>query len=133
MKPTLRALALPVHILALLVTLLYSSVALAKSFSLQSLTHDVYFQPDGSVRVVESPVYDFDGSFSFARIEVEPRGNGTVRFEQAVSTDGKPAPTSSVDGNAIRIGFQARDETRGFRFAYTLFGDLDVANDMVLV
>jgi uncharacterized membrane protein len=131
-KPTLRVIALPVHVVALLVTLCLSSgVAQAKSFSLQSLTHDVYFQPDGSVRIVESPVYDFDGSFSFARIEVEPRGNGTVRFEQAVSTDGKPAPVSSVDGNAIRIGFQAQNETRGFRFAYTLFGDLDVANDVV--
>jgi uncharacterized membrane protein len=114
-----------------LLAFLVSSVATAKSFSLRSLTHDVYFQPDGSVRIVESPVYDFDGSFSFARIEIEPRAGGNVRFEQAVSTDGKPAPISSVDGNAIRLDFRANDETRGFRFAYTLFGDLDVANDVV--
>ena len=120
--------------LAMLVWLV-SSVAAAKSFSLVSLTQDLYFLGDGSVRVVDTRTYDFRGSYSFARINIEPRsgggsGNASVRFEQAVATDGKAAPASSVDGNTLRLDFSANDEQRSFRFAYTLSGDLDVANDV---
>ena len=120
--------------LALLLWLLPSAAA-AKSFTLLNLTHDLYFLGDGSVRVVDTRTYDFRGSYSFARINVEPRGSGgsgqaSVRFEQAVATDGKPAPASSVDGNTLRLDFSASDEQRSFRFAYTIQGDLDVANDV---
>ena len=128
MKQTLRVLVL----LAWLV----SSGAAAKSFSLVNLTHDLYFLSNGSVRVVDTRTYDFRGSYSFARINIEPRGAGgsgqpSVRFEQAVATDGKPAPASSVEGNTLRLDFSADDEQRSFRFAYTIEGDLDVANDVV--
>ncbi len=122
-KPILRLLALLI--------LFGSPVAVAKSYSFTSLTHDLYFLPDGTVRVVDTRTYDFNGSYSFAKINIEPRTNGTVRFEQAVATDGKPAPVSSVDGNTLRLDFRAQNETRGFRFAYTVTGDLDVANDVV--
>ncbi len=127
MKPTLRVLALLVWLLP--------GVAAAKSFSLVNLTQDLYFLGDGSVRVVDTRTYDFRGSYSFAKINIEPRssggsGNASVRFEQAVATDGKPAPASSVDGNTLRLDFSASDEQRSFRFAYTISGDLDVANDV---
>lgn len=111
------------------------SAAAAKSFTLLNLTHDLYFLGDGSVRVVDTRTYDFSGSYSFAKINIEPRsaggsGQASVRFEQAVATDGKPAPASSVDGNTLRLDFSANDEQRSFRFAYTIQGDLDVANDV---
>ncbi len=110
-------------------------VAAAKSFSLVNLTHDLYFLGDGSIRVVDTRTYDFQGSYSFARIAIEPRssggsGNASVRFEQAVATDGKPAPASSVENNTLRLDFSASDEQRSFSFAYTIQGDLDVANDV---
>ena len=120
--------------LALLLWLV-SSVAAAKSFSLVNLTHDLYFLGDGSIRVVDTRTYDFRGSYSFARVNIEPRSGGgsgqpSVRFEQAVATDGKPAPASSVEGNTLRLDFSANDEQRSFRFAYTISGDLDVASDV---
>ena len=95
-KPTLRVLALLLW--------LVPGVAAAKSFSLVNLTQNLYFLGDGSVRVVDTRTYDFRGSYSFARINIEPRSSGgsgqaSVRFEQAVATDGKPAPASSVEGN----------------------------------
>jgi uncharacterized membrane protein YgcG len=108
-----------------------SGVAAAKSFELVNLRQDVYFLGDGSVRVVDSRTYDFNGSFSFAQTTIEPRDGGSVRFEGATATDGKPAPASSVQGNTLRLDFSARDEQRSFQFAYTLRGDLDVANDVV--
>ena len=91
--------------LALLLWLLPSAAA-AKSFSIISLTQELYFLGDGSVRVVDTRTYDFRGSYSFAKINIEPRSDGgsgraAVRFEQAVATDGKPAPASSVDGNTL--------------------------------
>ena len=114
---------------------LVPGVAAAKSFTLLNLTHDLYFLGDGSVRVVDTRTYDFRGSYSFAKINIEPRssggsGNASVRFEQAVATDGKPAPASSVEGNTLRLDFSASDEQRSFRFAYTIQGDLDIANDV---
>jgi uncharacterized membrane protein len=108
-----------------------SGVAAAKSFELVSLTHDLYFLNDGQVRIVDTRTYRFSGAYSFARIAIEPRAGGSVRFEGAVATDGKPAPASSVEGNTLRLDFSAQDETRGFRFAYTLSGDLDVATDVI--
>lgn len=128
MKQTLRVLALLLW--------LVPGVAAAKSFSLVSLTQDLYFLGDGSIRIVDTRTYDFQGSYSFARIAIEPRSSGgsgqsSVRFEQAVATDGKAAPASSTDGNTLRLDFSASDEQRSFRFAYTIQGDLDVAADVI--
>src|SRR3972149_4249653 len=44
----------------------FSSQALAKEYSIDSLTVDAVIQPDGSMEVTEQRVYDFRDDFAFA-------------------------------------------------------------------
>jgi uncharacterized membrane protein YgcG len=113
----------------LLVVLALSGVVQAKSFRFQSIEQDVYFRADGTVRVVDVRTYAFSGTYSNAFLNVDPRSNGSVRFEGVEAIDGKAAANPRVEGNTIRWSSPATDETRKFRITYVLSGELEVASD----
>ncbi len=115
----------PLRILVLL--LLFSSYAAAKSFTLPVVEQDVYLQADGRVRVVDTRTYAFDGDFSKAYLTVDSRGS--VQFEGVVALDGKPFYGFTLDGNTIRWSYAASDEQRQFRIIYSMTAELDVAED----
>jgi hypothetical protein len=101
----------------------------AKSFRFQSIEQDVYFRADGTVRVVDVRTYAFSGTYSNAFLNVDPHLGGSVRFEGVEALDGKAAANPRIEGNTIRWSSPATDESRKFRIAYVLSGELEVAAD----
>ncbi len=106
---------------------LFLNVASAKSFSFSSIEQDIYFQPNGSVRVVDTRSYDFNGSFSKAFLTVDTRGS--VVFSGVEALDGKAFYGFSVDDNTVRWSYDAESEARTFRITYVLNNEVDVASD----
>jgi uncharacterized membrane protein YgcG len=113
----------------LMVVIALSGVVQAKSFRFQSIEQDVFFRADGTVRVVDVRTYAFSGTYSNAFLNVDPRSGGSVRFEGVEAIDGKAAANPRIEGNKISWSSPATDESRKFRIAYVLSGELDVAAD----
>ncbi len=111
----------------LLVILLFSSHAVAKSFTFSNIEQDIYLAATGQVRVIDTRTYNFDGDFGKAYLTVDTRGS--VKFEGVTALDGKPFFGYTQDGNTIRWSYQASNEQRQFRIIYSLSGELDVAQD----
>ncbi|HEX7022753.1 MAG TPA: DUF2207 domain-containing protein, partial [Trueperaceae bacterium] len=105
--------------------------ALAKSYTLESVTQEVYFRADGTVRVEDTRTLRMDGDFSDNTyfVEVDPAPGGSVRFEGARALDGKTPARATINGNEIAWKVHARNETRTFRFSYVLTGEMQVAQD----
>jgi uncharacterized membrane protein YgcG len=106
-----------------------SGLAQAKSFRFTSIEQDLYFKPDGTVRVSDVRTYSFDGTFSEAFLRVDPRSGGSVRFETVEALDGKAPARPRIAGNTITWDTPATNETRTFRIVYTLSGEVAVASD----
>lgn len=116
--------------------------AFGKSYYLQSVEQEVYLQPDGQVRVVDTRTFAFEGTYREVFFSIDPRSGGNVRFEKAEALDGKPA-VYSVAGNKLSITAGkpnasgdlpplATNQTRRFRFSYLLSNELEVAPDAAL-
>jgi uncharacterized membrane protein len=119
------------QVLVLLAVVL-SGFAGAKSFRFDSITQDVYLEANGTVRVEDVRVFNFDGEFKRAFLEIEPKSGGRVTFQGVDVLDGKAGGLYTVDGNKITWGTPAQNETRRFRIRYTLSNELEVATDAAL-
>ncbi|HWG84521.1 MAG TPA: DUF2207 domain-containing protein, partial [Deinococcales bacterium] len=117
---------------ALTLAALLAGAAGAKSYRFERIEQEVRLQPNGTVSVTDTSVYDFSGSFSNGFIEVVPRSGGRMILQGVTAPDGKGVSDVRQEGNAIRWRFSAQDEKRTFRVAYTLTGELDVASDVAL-
>jgi len=119
--------------------LTFLSLAFAKSYRLEKVEQDVYLQPDGLVRVVDTRTFVFEGTYREVFFNIEPRRGGQVRFENAAALNDKPV-IYKVSGNRLSITAGpedqngnlpplATDESRTFRFSYSLSKEIDVASD----
>ena len=113
----------------LMVCLTGLTPALAKSYQLTTVEQDVYLQSNGTVRIVDTRTFDFQGHFSEAFLTIDPAQGGSVRFEGVTALDGKTPARTRVSENTITWDATANNETRVFRIAYTLTGELQVARD----
>lgn len=120
--------SLQVRLVALLLVLCGSWV-LAKSYRFLSIEQDIYLEPSGQVRVVDVSTYQFEGTFSYAFMAVDPAPGGRVIFEGVEALDGKAPTNPKIEGNTIRWDSPASNETRVFRVTYRLTGEAQVAND----
>lgn len=103
----------------------------AKSYGLSSVKQDVFFRPDGTVRVEDTRTLSLDGDFwdneYFVEINLAP--GESVRFEGVEAVDGKTPAEAVISDNEIAWKVRGADETRRFRFSYVLTGELLVAED----
>lgn len=123
----------------MLTALLGFGFALGKSYSLERVEQDVYLQANGVVRVVDTRTFVFEGTYREVFFNIEPRSGGQVKFEGASALDGKPAVYKVEDNRlSITAGPEdksgnlpplASDESRTFRFSYTLSREIEVASD----
>lgn len=114
----------------LLLLVFASGLTEAQTYAIERVEQDVYLLPDGSVRVLDTQTFSFDGDFRNRRygIEVEPAPGGSVRFEGVEALDGRPV-SSEVTGDEIVWRVDAQSETRTFRIGYTLTREVEVAED----
>ncbi len=97
----------------------------AKSYFYPSISTDVYLQPDGDARVVQERTYSFDGSFSWAFVDLAKKGSGgidLVRLDELTDAGWQEVSDRQVEDRAkslyVRWGYRAQDEERVFRLEY---------------
>jgi len=109
--------------------LLLPLLAAAKSYYYPGITTEVRLQADGSARVVQGRTYAFDGSFSWADLDLKKQGASDIRLNRlAMRTaagwqDIKPQELTDTDRSLyLRWGYSAEDEERTFLIDYTVVG-----------
>ena len=121
----------------LLAFLLAGSALAQKSYSLQDVLQEVFIQSDGTVRVEDTRSLVLNGDFSDNLpsgntyfVTVEPRQGGRVSFEGLEAVDGGLPVQAQINGNEISWKVRGANETRRFKFSYTLTNELEMATDL---
>src|SRR3989338_65174 len=117
---------------AVLVLIVFLSVAYAKDYTLQKAQIDYEIMPNSSIAVKQSITYDFSGSFSYAYIDLPL---GEWGFEDIAVFDEMGADLKaegSYVGKYFRVKwfYSAGNETRTFTIRYTLKNALKVYDDV---
>jgi len=101
----------------------------AKSYDYPLISTSVRLQADGSARIVQERTYSFDGSFSWAFVDLKKQGAQDVVLNRlAEKTDGgwhdiKPRElNNSAKSLYIEWGYSAQDEEKTFLLDYTVVG-----------
>ncbi len=105
------------------------SFGAAKSYHYPSMRTEVTLQPDGDVRVVQARTYSFDGSFSWAFVDLKKRGAEDIvlnqvgelvagRLRSVELREVRDGPQSLY----VEWGYSAQDEERTFVLDYTVRG-----------
>jgi uncharacterized membrane protein YgcG len=115
-----------------LAVLMLASTAAAKSFRFASIDQEVRVLTGGNVSVIDTRVYDFEGSYSNAFLDLKPRSGGRVILQGVTAPDGKGVRNVRQEDGVIRWQYTANDERRTFRITYTLTNELQVASDVAL-
>jgi len=119
-------------LLALAIALPFGATAGAKSYRHPSIRQVVSILPDGTVDVVDTREYRFDGEYHNAFVPMIPRDGGEGRLIDVQAVDGGSVRNVRVESNVIRWQYDARDETRTFAIHYQLTGEVARAPDAAL-
>ncbi len=113
----------------LLLVLLLPLLIFAKSYFYPEIKTNIYFASDGSARVLQERTYNFNGSFSWAFIDLKKQGAENIILNQLSEKTDKGwkqlQPTelnNSPQSLYIRWGYSAQDETKTFLLDYTIVG-----------
>lgn len=118
--------------LALAVILPLGATAGAKSYRHPSIRQVVTILPDGTVDVVDTREFRFDGEFHNAFVPMTPREGGEGRLIDVQAVDGGSIRNVRVEDGVIRWKYDARNETRTFAIHYQLTGEVTRAPDAAL-
>ena len=117
--------------------------AQVKEWDFERFDSAITVNKDGSVRVRETEIANFTGSFSFLNRDLpttkgsftEGRTYGDVRYKdiKVYDLNGNPWPSWKVekfsDGRRVRIDFSATNEQKGWIIEYTMTGVIIYAKD----
>ncbi|MBC6167002.1 DUF2207 domain-containing protein [Listeria booriae] len=127
-------------LLFLLLVLPHSIVSAERSFTIPNYENTVKIQPDGTARITEKVIYDFDGSFNGATMDIDTAGLPDIT-DLRVSVDGVPYVsaktnqtgtfTSHYVDNTLKIRVFSPTETakKEFTYMYTLKNAIINYND----
>ena len=111
----------------------------AKSYFYPEIKTDVYLQPDGTARIVQERTYSFNGSFSWAFVDLARKGSSGIELVGLEElTDGGWVPVTGleVEDRArsvyVRWGYHAQDEERTFRLEYVVSGVVQRYEDVAV-
>jgi len=114
--------------------LLLPSMALAKSYSVESIAIKAVVGSDGLLQVREQIAYDFQGEFSYAYRDIPLKsgeelvavavGERLVVFERSDTRSPGTYSVSSTDDGGVRISwyYAAKNEERTFTVSYSMKG-----------
>jgi len=114
--------------LAFRLLVLLPLLSAAKSYYYPEISTDVILAADGSARIVQQRTYEFDGSFSWADLDLKKQGAADIRLNRlAMATaagwqDLEPEVANSDRSLYLRWGYSAEDEQRTFLIDYTVVG-----------
>jgi uncharacterized membrane protein len=111
----------------LLLILLLPLLIFGKSYFYPEIRTNIYFASDGNARVIQERTYNFDGSFSWAFVDLKKQGAENIILNQlSEKTDigwKQLQPTelnNSPKSLYIRWEYSAKDETKTFLLDYTI-------------
>ena len=101
----------------------------AKEYWYPSIETEVRLLPNDNARIEQTRTYQFDGSFSWAFVELEKRGADDGVFDGLYEADGggwkriEPLELSDrSDALYLKWGYSAQDEEKAFLLRYTVVG-----------
>ncbi len=101
----------------------------AKSYYYPEISTTIHFEPNGNAHFVQERTYAFDGSFSWAFVDLKKLGATTIVFNsisEKTRAGWLPVENVQVDDRPtslyIRWGYQALNETKTFLLDYTVKG-----------
>jgi uncharacterized membrane protein len=104
-------------------------VLFAKSYHYTKITTEIRCEPEGNVHVRQERTYEFDGSFSWAFVNLKKQGAKNIFFNfvaEKTPTGQTPLRDVQVTDNPssvyVRWGYRAENETRTFILDYTIEG-----------
>jgi len=113
----------------LTILLLLPLLAAAKSYYFPEVRTEVRLQADGSARIIQERTYEFDGSYSWADIDLRKQGASDIRLNRLAMETGagwqdiEPQELTSTDRSLYaRWGYSAEDEEMTFLLDYTVVG-----------
>lgn len=120
----------------LLLLIFLPLLVFGKSYFYPQIKTEIYFASDGSARVLQERTYQFDGSFSWAFVELKKQGADNIVFNQiSEQTDaGWVGLTPEINDNPkslyIKWNYSAHDESKTFLLDYTIIGALKRYSDV---
>jgi len=107
----------------------FLAAAGAKSYWYPQVHTELTLAPNGDARVVQNRTYYFDGSFTWAFVDLEKRGAADITLNGLYEVDERGVDAleplevrDSPSSLYIRWGYSAQDEERTFRLDYTVHG-----------
>ena len=122
----------------------YPGHAAAKSYSVPDIHVQVEARPDGEMIVEEQITYHFNGSFSFAYLDISLKQGESVS-DVVISEDGRPftdttgkqpgtfSQTKSADNVRVTWYFGAKNEARTFKLEYKVSGVIQRYSDVAVL
>jgi len=117
-------------------SLLLPILIFGKSYFYPQIKTEIYFASDGSARVRQERTYHFDGSFSWAFVDLKKQGAENIVLNQiSEQTDTgwavlQPEITDSPKSLYVRWNYSAQDETKTFLLEYTIIGAVKCYQDV---
>jgi len=110
--------------------LLAAAPVLGKSYRYPSVRTQVWLERNGDARIIQERTYRFEGSFSWAFVDLRKRGSEGIRLNgisELQPTGGwlRLQPLEVNDGPSslyVKWGYLASDEERTFMLDYTVLG-----------
>jgi len=104
-------------------------IVFGKSYYYPEISTEIHFTPEGNAQIIQERTYAFDGSFSWAFVDLKKQGASDIAFNQLSekTPDGwqKIEPLEVTDNPKslyLRWEYSAQDETKTFRLDYTVIG-----------
>lgn len=112
----------------LLYLILVPLLIFGKSYFYPQIKTKVNFTTDGNAQVQQERTYQFDGSFSWAYVELKKQGAEDIVFKQILEKTPNgwkiinPEIVDNPKSLCIRWNYSAQDETKIFLLDYTIIG-----------
>ncbi len=112
-------------------------LGVSKSYYYPAINTEIYFTSDGNAQIVQERTYAFNGSFSWAFVDLKKQGAKNIVFNQLsekTHQDWQKIEPLELNDNPkslyIRWGYSAQDETKTFRLDYTIIGAVNRFQDV---
>jgi uncharacterized membrane protein len=121
----------------LLFILLLPILIFGKSYFYPEIKTNIYFTTDGSARVLQERTYNFDGSFSWAFVDLKKQGAENIilnQLSEKTDKDWKQIQPTELNNSPkslyIRWGYSAENQTKTFLLDYTIVGGVKRYSDV---
>lgn len=96
----------------------------AKSYSYQYIKMSLNFEKDGTIIVSQERVYDFDGSFSWAFLDIKKKGADDVDFIEIRDLDTNDSYSFDIEEDSTHVKatwyYKAHNQVRRFLIVYKI-------------